>query len=76
MDNVDLGKALTPGIYEHFKGMQYEVVDVALCSETLAPHVVYRALYGERRLWIRPLEMFQSHVEREDYSGPRFVLVD
>ncbi|MCS5723953.1 DUF1653 domain-containing protein [Herbiconiux sp. CPCC 203407] len=64
-----------PGVYEHFKGSRYEVVGVARDSETEEPVVVYRPLYGERGLWVRPLAMFVEHVERDGYSGPRFVRV-
>lgn len=67
---------LKPGRYRHFKGNEYEVVGVAKHSETLEPMVVYRALYGEGGLWVRPLSMWSEHVEREDYSGPRFVYVE
>ena len=67
---------LKPGRYRHFKGNEYEVVGVAKHSETLETMVVYRALYGEGGLWVRPLSMWSEHVEREDYSGPRFVYVE
>jgi hypothetical protein len=67
---------LKPGRYRHFKGNEYEVVGVAKHSETLEPMVVYRALYGEGGLWVRPLSMWNEHVEREDYSGPRFVYIE
>lgn len=67
---------LKPGRYRHFKGNEYEVVGVAKHSETLEPMVVYRALYGEGGLWVRPLSMWSEHVEREDYSGPRFVYIE
>ena len=67
---------LKPGRYRHFKGKEYEVVGVAKHSETLEPMVVYRALYGEGGLWVRPLSMWNEHVEREDYSGPRFVDIE
>ena len=66
-------ETLEPGVYEHFKGNRYEVVGVARDSETEEPVVVYRPLYGERGLWVRPLAMFVEHVERDRYSGPRFV---
>ena len=66
---------ITPGTYRHYKGNLYEVVDVARHSETEEQLVVYRALYGERGLWVRPLAMFVEHVERDGYSGPRFVRV-
>lgn len=64
-----------PGVYEHFKGNRYEVMGVARDSETEELVVVYRPLYGERGLWVRPLAMFVEHVERDGYSGPRFVRV-
>ena len=54
------------GIYQHFKGNRYEVIDIARHSETDKEHVVYRALYGERGLWIRPLANF---IERVEYGG-------
>jgi len=46
------------GKYEHYKGKQYEVIGVAVHSETLEEFVVYKALYGEAKLWVRPLKMF------------------
>lgn len=67
---------LKPGRYRHFKGKEYEVVGVAKHSETLELMVVYRALYGEGGLWVRPLSMWNEHVEREDYSGPRFAYIE
>ncbi len=68
---------ITPGIWRHFKGNEYEVIEIALHSETQEPHVVYRALYGEKKLWVRPLPMFLEHVDKPElgYSGPRFVFV-
>ena len=53
---------LTPGLYRHYKGNDYEVVAVARHSETLEPVVVYRALYGEGGLWVRPYAMFCGDV--------------
>ena len=67
---------LKSGRYRHFKGNEYEVLGVAKHSETLEPMVVYRALYGEGGLWVRPLSMWNEQVEREDYSGPRFVYIE
>lgn len=55
------------GIYRHFKGDYYLVVDVALHSETKEEYVVYRRLYGDCGLWIRPKEMFLSEVDHEKY---------
>ena len=67
---------LKTGKYRHFKGNYYELIGVARHSETLEPMVVYRALYGEGGLWVRPLSMWNEHVERENYSGPRFVYIE
>lgn len=64
-----------PGIYRHYKGGLYEVSGVARHSETEAWHVVYRALYGDFGLWIRPLEMFVETVEHQGGPVPRFALV-
>ena len=64
---------LKPGKYRHFKGMEYELVGVAKHSETLEPMVVYRALYGECGLWVRPAAMWNEIVDKPNYHGPRFV---
>ena len=64
---------LKPGKYRHFKGNEYELIGVATHSETLEPMVVYRALYGEMGLWVRPAAMWTEQVERDSYSGPRFI---
>jgi hypothetical protein len=61
-----------PGTYRHYKGNLYEVVDVATHSETEERLVVYRALYGERGLWVRPLAMFTETVEVDGETAPRF----
>ena len=63
------------GKYRHFKGMEYEVIGVATHSETLAPMVVYRALYGERGLWVRPAEMWSETVTRDGKTMPRFSYI-
>ena len=66
---------IKPGRYRHFKGKEYEVLGIASHSETLEPMVVYRALYGEGGLWVRPAAMWNEIVEREDYRGYRFQYI-
>ena len=67
---------IKPGKYRHFKGMEYHLIGVARHSETLQPMVVYRALYGEGGLWVRPMSMWDEWVERDGYAGPRFQFVE
>ena len=67
MNEIKLGK------YRHFKGNEYEVIGIARHSETLEEMVVYRALYGEGGLWVRPAEMWNEIVEREGKTFPRFT---
>ncbi|GEK46691.1 DUF1653 domain-containing protein [Halomonas pacifica] len=63
-----------PGIYRHYKGPLYEVMGLARHSETEEPLVVYRALYGEYGLWVRPLAMFTETVVKDGEEQPRFAL--
>ena len=67
------------GIYEHYKGNQYKVIDVATHSETMEPMVVYQTLYGNFDLWVRPLAMFTEDVtvmiEGVETTKPRFAYV-
>jgi hypothetical protein len=65
-------KVIKIGKYQHFKGNEYEVFGVAKHSETMEELVVYRALYGEHGLWVRPLKMFLEEVEVEGKKVPRF----
>ena len=66
---------IIPGRYRHFKGNEYEVLYLAKHSETLEPMVVYRALYGERGIWVRPASMWNETVERDGNSYKRFTFV-
>lgn len=66
-------QSIRPGIYRHFKGNEYELLYIAKHSETEEPMVVYRALYGDGGLWVRPAHMWTEQVDKEDYHGPRFV---
>ena len=66
---------LKPGRYRHFKGKEYELLCMATHSETMEPMVVYRALYGERGVWVRPASMWTETVDRDGYHGPRFLYV-
>ena len=61
-----------PGLYRHYKGGLYEVIDTARHSETLEPMTVYRALYGEQGLWVRPAAMFAETVDMDGTVRPRF----
>jgi hypothetical protein len=63
------------GRYQHFKGKFYEVIGTAKHSETMEELVVYRALYGERELWVRSKNMFLESVTLEGKKVPRFKYV-
>ncbi len=65
-----------PGRYRHYKGHEYEVIDIVRHTETEEELVLYRALYGEQGLWVRPVAMFLENVEVDDQSIPRFKYVD
>lgn len=64
-----------PGRYRHYKGMLYEVVGTVRHSETLEPMTLYRALYGEQGLWVRPAAMFDETVVVGGISQPRFARI-
>lgn len=66
---------IRPGIYQHYKGRRYEVIDIARHSETEEQLVVYRTLYGNYDLWVRPLVMFEELVEVDGRKVPRFEFV-
>lgn len=65
---------IKPGIYRHFKGNRYEVIGLARHSETEEWMVVYRALYGDHGLWVRPASMWLETVERDGKTYQRFTL--
>lgn len=66
---------IKPGRYRHFKGKEYEVLCVATHSETREPMVVYRALYGEYGVWVRPASMWNELVERDGKVYRRFTYI-
>ena len=68
-------QTLRPGRYRHFQGREYELRFVATPSETLEPMVVYRALYGERGLWVRPAAMWDEQIERDGQVVRRFTYI-
>ena len=74
MTDDDLPALITtlPGRYRHYKGGEYEVIDTVRHSETLEPMTLYRALYGQRGLWVRPAAMFGETVEIDGLTRPRF----
>ena len=63
------------GRYRHFKGNEYEVIGTAKHSETLEEYVVYKALYGDGGLWVRPASMWNETVERDGETFRRFEFI-
>ena len=63
------------GKYRHYKGMFYEVLATVRHSETLEPMTLYRALYGEQRLWVRPTAMFNEELAVDGVYQPRFTWI-
>ncbi len=68
-------ESIKPGRYRHFKGKEYEVLGVARHSETEVELVVYRALYGDFGLWVRPVSMWNETVERDGKTFRRFTYI-
>ncbi len=68
-------ESIKPGRYRHFKGKEYEVLGVARHSETQEELVVYRALYGDFSLWMRPVSMWNETVERDGKTFRRFTYI-
>lgn len=69
---TDSRHTIRPGRYRHYKGKDYQVIDLARHSETDEWLVVYRCLYGDHSLWVRPLSMFRETVEMAGEQVPRF----
>lgn len=69
MENIKIGR------YRHFKGNEYEVLYLAKDSETLEERVVYRALYGERGVWVRPAAMWNEMITRDGQTKIRFEYI-
>ena len=68
--------AIPKGRYRHYKGNEYEVLEIAKHSETLEPMVVYRALYGAGEVWVRPAEMWNEAVEKDGMVFKRFEMCE
>ena len=68
-------KSIAPGRYRHFKGNEYEVLHIARNSETEEPMVVYRALYGEQGIWVRPAAMWNEEITKDGRTFRRFEKV-
>ena len=69
-------ETIRPGRYRHFKGREYEVLGIARHSEDESPMVVYRPLYNDSGLWVRPADMWNETVVREGRTYTRFVRAD
>lgn len=67
---------MEPGKYRHFKGNEYEVLYIAKHSETMEDMVVYKALYGEGGVWVRPLDMFCETITRDGKTFKRFEKIE
>ena len=67
MEEIKLGK------YRHFKGNEYEVIAIAKHSETTEDYVVYKALYGDGGMWVRPASMWNETIERDGMTYKRFT---
>jgi cyclomaltodextrinase / maltogenic alpha-amylase / neopullulanase len=78
MSNITLSRkarSLKKGYYEHYKKLRYKVLGVVIHSETLEEMVLYKAMYGEKITWVRPLKMFFEKVEVDGKKVPRFRFI-
>lgn len=71
-----MAEEIRPGRYRHFKGNEYEVIGVARHSETEEEMVVYRKLYGDHSLWVRPASMWNEQVKRDGKVQRRFTYIE
>ena len=69
MDEIKIGR------YRHFKGNEYEVLAIAKHSETTEDYVIYKALYGDGGIWVRPASMWNETVERDGRTYKRFTYI-
>jgi len=74
-DNLPFLIETRPGLYRHYKDLMYEVLGTVRHSETLEPMTLYRALYGQRGLWVRPAAMFNEEVVIAGIRQPRFTWI-
>ena len=75
MPNLPSLPSIPLGRYRHYKGGEYEVLGVARHSETLEPMVLYRPLYNQSGLWVRPFSMFVEQIESNGLRQPRFACI-
>ena len=68
--------SIKKGIYRHYKGNLYQVIEVATHSETQEQLVVYRTLYGDYSMWVRPLEMFEESIQVDGQEVARFTCIE
>lgn len=77
MDSImSLMEEIKLGRYRHFKGNEYEVLYIGKDSETMEDVVIYRALYGQNEVWVRPARMWNETVERDGKIYKRFTLIE
>lgn len=75
IENLPPFIATPPGLYRHYKGKLYRVLDTVRHSETLEPMTLYQALYGEKGLWVRPAPMFEEQVVIDGVTQARFTRI-